>query len=107
MFGPDNYHPSAEGYATAAMAMLPTLCSAVGLWPEEDERPDARRGEGFLPVAQAAAEAAGEAGTEVTAAAGTVSGPRGRWALLKRRRRRRLPDATEPAATAAAEAAQN
>ncbi|MEU4093768.1 SGNH/GDSL hydrolase family protein [Streptomyces sp. NPDC026673] len=112
MFGPDNYHPSAEGYATAAMAMLPTLCSAFGLWPEEDERPDARRGEGFLPVAQAAAEAAGEAGTEVTAAAGTVSGPRGRWALLKRRRRRRLPDTTEPATTAqaaaeAAEAAQN
>ena len=42
MFGPDNYHPSAEGYATAAMAMLPTLCAALGLWPEEDERPDAR-----------------------------------------------------------------
>ncbi|WP_431950728.1 SGNH/GDSL hydrolase family protein [Actinacidiphila sp. bgisy167] len=107
MFGPDNYHPSAEGYATAAMAVLPTLCSAVGLWPEEDERPDARRGEGFLPVAEAAAEAAGEAGTEVTAAAGTVSGPRGRWAVLKRRRRRRLPDAKVPPATEAAEAAQN
>ncbi|MDX3096713.1 SGNH/GDSL hydrolase family protein [Streptomyces sp. ME19-03-3] len=107
MFGPDNYHPSAEGYATAAMAMLPTLCSAAGLWPEEDERPDARRGEGFLPVAEAAAEAAGEAGTEVTAAAGTVSGPRGRWAVLKRRRRRRLPDASEAAASEAAEAAQN
>jgi lysophospholipase L1-like esterase len=90
MFGPDNYHPSAEGYATAAMAMLPTLCAALGLWPEED-RPDARRGEGVLPVAQAAAEAAGEGGTEVAAAAGTLSGPRGRWALLMRRRRRRLP----------------
>ncbi|MEU6344839.1 SGNH/GDSL hydrolase family protein [Streptomyces sp. NPDC046977] len=115
MFGPDNYHPSAEGYATAAMAMLPTLCAALGLWPEEDERPDARRGEGFMPVAQAAAEAAGEAGTEVAAASGSVSGPRGRWALIKRRRRRRLPDTTDPtlaaeaaeAAAAAAEAAQN
>lgn len=89
MFGPDNYHPSAEGYATAAMAMLPTVCATLGLWPEED-RPDVRRGEGVLPVAQAAAAAAGEGGTEVAAAAGSLSGPRGRWALLMRRRRRRL-----------------
>lgn len=92
LFGPDNFHPSAEGYATAAMAMLPTLCAALGLWPGADERPDARRGEGFLPVAQAAAEAAAEGGTEVTPAHGAVSGPRGRWALIKRRRRRRLPE---------------
>jgi lysophospholipase L1-like esterase len=89
LFGPDSYHPSAEGYATAAMAVLPTLCASLGLWPEADERPDARRGEGFLPVAQAAAEAASEGGTEVTAAQ-PAAGPRGRWALLKRRRRRLL-----------------
>ncbi|MFG3202559.1 SGNH/GDSL hydrolase family protein [Streptomyces sp. NPDC048192] len=93
LFGPDNYHPSAEGYATAAMAVLPTVCAALGLWPEE-ERPDVTRREGFLPVARAAAEAASEAGTEVTAAMPT--GPRGPWALLKRRRRRRVPEA-EPA----------
>ncbi|KPI16653.1 hypothetical protein OK074_8315 [Actinobacteria bacterium OK074] len=89
LFGPDHYHPSAEGYATAAMAVLPTVCAALGLWPAEEERPDASRREGFLPVARAAAEAAGEAGTEVAAALPT--GPRGPWALLKRRRRRRLP----------------
>ncbi|EFG07273.1 SGNH/GDSL hydrolase family protein [Streptomyces clavuligerus] len=83
MFGADSYHPSAEGYATAAMAMLPTVCAALGVWPESD-RPEAARDEGVLPVAQAAAEAAQEAGTEVTAA-------RAPWALLKRRRRRRLP----------------
>ncbi|MEU0334240.1 SGNH/GDSL hydrolase family protein [Streptomyces sp. NPDC006193] len=94
LFGPDNYHPSAEGYATAAMAVLPTVCAALGLWPAEEERPDVSRREGFLPVARAAAEAASEAGTEVTAAMPT--GPRGPWALLKRRRRRRLPEA-EPA----------
>ncbi|GAA2910292.1 hypothetical protein GCM10020221_02760 [Streptomyces thioluteus] len=46
LFGPDNYHPSAEGYATAAMAVLPTLCAALGLWPEDEERPDATRREG-------------------------------------------------------------
>ncbi|MFD7296927.1 SGNH/GDSL hydrolase family protein [Streptomyces sp. NPDC059897] len=87
MFGPDNYHPSMEGYATAAMAVLPTLCAALGLWPEE-ERPDVSRSEGFLPVARAAARAAQEGGTEVAAAMPT--GPRGPWALLKRRRRRRV-----------------
>ncbi|MEU0073112.1 SGNH/GDSL hydrolase family protein [Streptomyces sp. NPDC006332] len=94
LFGPDNYHPSAEGYATAAMAVLPTVCAALGLWPAEEERPDVSRHEGFLPVARAAAEAASEAGTEVAAA--VPSGPRGPWALLKRRRRRRVP-VTEPA----------
>ncbi|MER6068743.1 SGNH/GDSL hydrolase family protein [Streptomyces sp. NPDC001817] len=94
LFGPDNYHPSAEGYATAAMAVLPTVCAALGLWPAEEERPDVSRREGFLPVARAAAEAASEAGTEVTPAMPT--GPRGPWALLKRRRRRRVPEA-EPA----------
>lgn len=88
LFGPDNYHPSAEGYATAAMAVLPTLCAALGLWPAEEERPDAARREGILPVARAAAEAAAEGGTEVTAA-------RGRWALLKHRRRRHLPTHAE------------
>ncbi|MHC0433910.1 SGNH/GDSL hydrolase family protein [Streptomyces sp. O3] len=87
LFGPDNYHPSAEGYATAAMAVLPTVCAALALWPEE-ERPDVSRAEGFLPVARAAAAAASEGGTEVTAAMPT--GPRGPWALLKRRRRRRI-----------------
>ncbi|MEV0184430.1 SGNH/GDSL hydrolase family protein [Streptomyces sp. NPDC050625] len=96
LFGPDNYHPSAEGYVTAAMAVLPTVCATLGLWPAEEERPDVSRREGFLPVARAAAEAASEAGTEVTAAMPT--GPRGPWALLKRRRRRRVPE-TAPAPT--------
>ncbi|HZF89426.1 SGNH/GDSL hydrolase family protein [Streptomyces sp.] len=90
LFGPDSYHPSAEGYATASMAVLPTVCAALGLWPAEEERPDISRREGFLPVARAAAEAAAEAGTEVAAAMPT--GPRGPWALLKRRRRRRMPE---------------
>ncbi|MGW5347319.1 SGNH/GDSL hydrolase family protein [Streptomyces sp. NPDC004050] len=83
MFGPDSYHPSAEGYATAAMAILPTVCAALSLWPESD-RLDITRNEDMLPVAKAASAAAGQAGTEVTAA-------RGPWALLKHRRRRRVP----------------
>ncbi|WP_170837873.1 SGNH/GDSL hydrolase family protein [Streptomyces sp. TP-A0874] len=89
LFGPDNYHPSAEGYATAAMAVLPTLCASLGLWPEP-ERPDLSRREGILPVVEAAAQAASEGGTEVAAA--EPVGRRAPWALLKRRRRQRLPD---------------
>jgi len=96
LFGPDHYHPSAEGYATAAMAILPTVCAALSLWPADEDRPDVSRREGFLPVARAAAEAASEAGTEVAAAMPT--GPTGPWALLKRRRRRRVR-ATEPSPT--------
>ncbi|MER5733681.1 SGNH/GDSL hydrolase family protein [Streptomyces sp. NPDC002138] len=91
MFGPDSYHPSAEGYATAAMAVLPTLCATLSLWPESD-RLDVSRDEDMLPVAKAASAAANQAGTEVTAA-------RAPWALLKHRRRRRLPGAEGDAAS--------
>ncbi|MFJ1750145.1 SGNH/GDSL hydrolase family protein [Streptomyces sp. NPDC088116] len=87
LFGPDNYHPSAEGYATAAMAVLPTLCAVLNLWPETDHL-DVSRDEDVLPVAKAASAAASRAGTEVT-------GVRAPWALLKHRRRHRLPTPTE------------
>lgn len=70
------------------MAVLPTLCAVLGLWPESDHLDGARR-EDMLPVAKAASQAAREAGTEVT-------GARAPWALLKHRRRRRLPASTEP-----------
>jgi len=92
MFGPDRFHPSAAGYASAAAAMLPSVCAALGLWfgeQREEEQPDLARGEGVRPIALAAVEAAEEPGTEVAAAqvAGRERGPRGRWALLRRRRR--------------------
>ncbi|MFF2376338.1 SGNH/GDSL hydrolase family protein [Streptomyces xiamenensis] len=90
LFGPDRYHPSAVGYATAAMAVLPTLCASLGVWPEE-ERVEARRREGYLPVERAAARAAAESGTEVSAAGEESAARRTPWALLKRRRRRQLP----------------
>lgn len=94
LFGPDNYHPSAEGYATAGMAVLPTLCAALGLWPAAEERPEPARREGLLPVAAAAAEAVQEGGTEVAAA-------RGPWAQLRHRRRRRVAaQDPEPTGTA-------
>jgi lysophospholipase L1-like esterase len=39
MFASDRYHPSARGYRTAAMALLPTLCTALDLWPHGEDRP--------------------------------------------------------------------
>jgi lysophospholipase L1-like esterase len=96
MFGPDRFHPSAAGYAQAAMAMLPSLLAALDFGPGE-EPPSAYRGEGVLPVDLAAVEAAEEAGTEVAGVqvAGRDRGPRGRWALLRHRRRRPLPEVDE------------
>ncbi|MBO1418507.1 SGNH/GDSL hydrolase family protein [Streptomyces sp. FH025] len=91
MFAADRYHPSAQGYATATMAVLPSVCAVLGLWPEE-ERPTAPLpgevdlpDETVLPVAVAAAAAAGRAGTEVAAVA--VEGAGRRWALLRHRLR--------------------
>ncbi|NUR88042.1 MAG: SGNH/GDSL hydrolase family protein [Nonomuraea sp.] len=84
MFGPDRFHPSDRGYAQAAYAVLPSVCAALGLWPE----PGPSRGEGLQPIYLAAATAAEEPGTEVTATrvAGRATGPHGRWAALFRRR---------------------
>ncbi|WP_084263048.1 SGNH/GDSL hydrolase family protein [Actinomadura formosensis] len=78
MFSEDRYHPSARGYAAAAAAVLPSVASALGLEPEP-------AGEVALPVSLAAAEAAEQAGTEVSGAsvAGHDRGPRGRWATLR------------------------
>ncbi|NHC45831.1 SGNH/GDSL hydrolase family protein [Motilibacter sp. K478] len=88
MFGPDRFHPSAAGYRAAAEALLPSVLAALGLAPAGEDTPDARRGEGVRTVAEAAVAAADTAGTEVTGAAvaGRERGPRGRWALLLRRR---------------------
>ena len=92
-FGPDRFHPSAFGYASAAAGLLPSVASALGFGPPEEEEPEAFRGEGVLPVAVAAVEAANVSGTEVasTQVDGQERGPGGRWALLRHRRRRPAP----------------
>lgn len=89
MFSADRFHPSAYGYASAAAAMLPALAAALGLLQEDEMAPG-----GVLPVARAAARAVERSGTEVSGAdvSGEEHGPRGRWAVLLRPRRRALPD---------------
>jgi lysophospholipase L1-like esterase len=83
MFSADRFHPSADGYAAAAAAILPTLVSALG------GRDEARLGldEGVRSLPQAAAEAADQPGTEVSRVrvAGRERGPAGRWAQLRHR----------------------
>jgi lysophospholipase L1-like esterase len=102
MFGPDRFHPSVAGYASAAAALLPSVCAALDVWfggvPEE--LPDLDRGEGVRPIALAAVEAADEPGTEVAGAqvGGRDRGPRGRWALLRHRRTQPAPDVEASAA---------
>ncbi len=100
LFGPDRFHPSAAGYRAAATALLPSLCVALGLAQENDAEvlPDEHGAQGPRTVAEAAAEAVEQAGTEVTGASvgGRERGPWGRWALPRRRRRRRLPEAHGP-----------
>jgi lysophospholipase L1-like esterase len=115
MFSADRFHPSSAGYAAAARAMLPSVCAALGYWPDggSERRPDARRGEGIGPITVAAVASAADPGTEVSATevGGQQRGPRGRWAVLLRRRQEPpatdgdgpapVPDETQVTATAA------
>ncbi|MFE9959788.1 SGNH/GDSL hydrolase family protein [Micromonospora sp. NPDC005299] len=85
MFAWDRFHPSAEGYAVAAAALLPTVLSALGAGQER--RSLLAVAEGVRSLPEAAQEAARHAGTEVSGAQvrGRERGPGGRWAQLRRR----------------------
>lgn len=90
MFSQDRFHPSAAGYARVASALLPTVAAAVDAWPEDalgDTEPEPSRGEGIGALDDAAERAASSPGTEVGPAEfkGRRTGPRGPWAMLRRR----------------------
>ncbi len=89
LFGPDQFHPSADGYRQLAAVLLPTTLAALGLVPEDEEQPEVRRGEGVLPIATAAVEAVKTPGTELggTEVGGSRRGVRGLWVELRHRRR--------------------
>jgi lysophospholipase L1-like esterase len=93
LFSVDQFHPSSHGYAQAAAVLLPSIADAVGVWPASADRGvrPIRRGT-VRPVARAAARAASRTGTEVQPAEVRGSaGPRGPWALLRRRRPPEIP----------------
>lgn len=86
MFGTDGFHPSAEGYAAAAAALLPTALTALGSPPGPRVV-----GQRVRSLPRAAAEASTHPGAEVSgvAASGSGSGAdrraAGRWAALRHR----------------------
>jgi lysophospholipase L1-like esterase len=98
LFGPDQFHPSAEGYRALVRILLPSVLSTLGLGPDEETRPESARGEGVLPVTRAALAAVNEPGTELdgTEVAGNRAGVRGLWVELRHRRRRPQSEAEAP-----------
>jgi lysophospholipase L1-like esterase len=98
LFGPDQFHPSADGYRSLTGVLLPSLLAAVGLSPAEEALPQFRRGEAVLPVATAAVQAVRMPGTELdgTEVAGAQRGLRGRWVQLRHRRRQPQTEVETP-----------
>ncbi|MGC4110258.1 MAG: SGNH/GDSL hydrolase family protein [Nocardioides sp.] len=89
LFGPDQFHPSAEGYRALSEVLVPSALNALGLLADEPRR---TRGEGTMPVATAAVRAARTPGTE-------LQDKKGLWVELRRRTRLRsdpeAPDASD------------
>jgi lysophospholipase L1-like esterase len=97
-FGPDQFHPSVDGYRSLSQVLIPSVLAAMGLIPEEELRLATRRGEAVLPVAAAAVQAVKTPGTELdgTEVAGSQRGLRGRWVQLRHRVRRPPTDVDAP-----------
>ncbi len=98
LFGPDQFHPSADGYRRLVDVLLPSTLAALGFAPEDEAEPESVRGEGVLPVAAAAAQAVKTPGTELdgTEVGGSRRGVRGLWVELRHRRRQPAPEAEGP-----------
>ena len=101
LFGPDQFHPSADGYRSLAQVLLPSTLAALGLIPDDEAEPEAYRGEGVLPVTAAAIQAVNQPGTELdgTEVAGARRGVRGLWVELRHRRRHPDTDGAAPEPT--------
>ena len=95
-FGPDQFHPSAAGYRSLVGVLLPSALAALGLAEEETAGP--ARGEGVLPIADAAIQAVKTPGTELdgTEVSGRRLGVRGLWVELRHRGRQQTEDAQAP-----------
>ena len=93
LFGPDQFHPSVDGYRSVAAVLLPSMLAALGLIPDDEAEIESLRGESVLPVVAAAVRAVNTPGTELdgTEVGGSSRGVRGLWVEL---RHRRHPQAT-------------
>ena len=54
LFGPDQFHPSVQGYCALSNLLIPSVLAALGLAPDDEAQPEPFRGEGVLPVTRAA-----------------------------------------------------
>ncbi|RHW28070.1 SGNH/GDSL hydrolase family protein [Nocardioides immobilis] len=100
LFGPDQFHPSAEGYRACANVLLPSVLAALDEAPEEEANLESYRGEGVMSISRAAFRAANQPGTEVDGSdTGRLTGVRGRLVELRHRRRRPQTAAEAPAAS--------
>ncbi|GAB3779551.1 SGNH/GDSL hydrolase family protein [Nocardioides ungokensis] len=98
LFGPDQFHPSADGYRSLVTVLLPSTLAALDLVPDDEAVPEAFRGEGVLPIVAAAVQAVNNPGTELdgTEIAGSRRGVRGLWVELRHRRRHPHTEAEAP-----------
>ncbi len=106
LFGPDQFHPSADGYKALAGVLIPSVLAALEQHTEDETVLEAFRGEGVLPVIRAALQAVDEPGTELdgTEIAGRRAGVRGLWVELRHRRGRKPVAGEAPAETESAPA---
>lgn len=90
LFGPDQFHPSAAGYRSLAGVLLPSALAALGVVETDEESLQSLRGEGVLPITDAAIQAVAVPGTELggTEVGGSRRGVRGLWVELRHRRQR-------------------
>ena len=107
LFGPDQFHPSAAGYQSLVGVLLPSTLAALGLGDEDEAAPEPDRGEGILPITDAALEAVKTPGTELdgTEVGGRRVGVMGLWVELRRRGRQPTKAAEAPADSEAPEPA--
>jgi lysophospholipase L1-like esterase len=98
LFGPDQFHPSADGYRSVAAVLLPSILAALRLMPQAELSPEPLRGEGVLPISAAAVQAVRTPGTELdgTEVGGSRRGVRGLWVEMRHRRRAPQAEAQAP-----------
>jgi len=89
LFDEDRFHPGPEGYERVTQVLFPAVLAAL-----DAERPGDETSGEIMELAQAAVDAAAQGGTHLTAQG---RGPRGPWALIRKVRRRPVPDVEQVA----------
>lgn len=88
LFAEDRFHPGPEGYERVTQVLFPAVLAAL-----DSPRPEDETTVSVMELSEAAVDAAQEAGTHLAAGG---RGPRGPWALIRRVRRRPVPEVEEP-----------